>query len=129
EENIVDLGEEEREKLTELDALTGRSFPNDILLYAVPVCGYSALQNYKYHVKITPGPSKKGKGAKMAMDAFIRSSDVLPREKELMKAVAESDLVACMIGNVKVSAPGLAKLKQSQKSSKKKAAVKKDKAW
>ncbi|XP_024524547.1 nuclear export mediator factor NEMF [Selaginella moellendorffii] len=129
EENIVDLDEEEREKLTELDALTGRPLPNDILLYAVPVCGpYSALQSYKYHVKITPGPSKKGKGAKMAMDAFIRSSDVLPREKELMKAVAESDLVACMIGNVKVSAPGLAKLKQSQKSSKKKAAVKKDKA-
>ncbi len=36
----------------------------DILLYAVPVCGpYTAMSNYKFKVKLTPGSQKKGKGA------------------------------------------------------------------
>lgn len=63
EDGIHDIGEEEREKLNDLDYLTGNPLPGDILLYAVPVCGpYSALQTYKYRVKITPGTAKKGKG-------------------------------------------------------------------
>eukprot|EP01018_Ginkgo_biloba_P009199 Gb_18390 [translate_table: standard] len=63
EDDINELAEEEKEKLTELDSLTGNPLPNDILLYAVPVCGpYNALQTYKYRVKITPGMAKKGKG-------------------------------------------------------------------
>ena len=63
EENIVELGEDEREKLTELDSLTGCPTPSDVLLYAVPVCApYQALQGFKYRVKLTPGNAKKGKG-------------------------------------------------------------------
>lgn len=63
EDDINEIGEEEKEKLNDVDYLTGNPLPNDILLYAVPVCGpYSALQSYKYRVKIIPGPAKKGKG-------------------------------------------------------------------
>lgn len=64
EDDIHEIGEEEKEKLNDLDYLTGNPLPNDILLYAVPMCGpYNALQAYKYRVKITPGTAKKGKGS------------------------------------------------------------------
>lgn len=64
EDDIHEIGEEEKEKLNDLDYLTGNPLPNDILLYAVPVCGpYNALQTYKYRVKMTPGTAKKGKGS------------------------------------------------------------------
>ena len=63
EDDIHEIGEEEKGKLTDVDYLTGNPLPSDILLYAVPVCGpYSALQSYKYRVKIVPGTAKKGKG-------------------------------------------------------------------
>jgi hypothetical protein len=64
EDDINEIGEEEKEKLNDVDYLTGNPLPNDILLYAVPVCGpYNAVQSYKYRVKIIPGPVKKGKGS------------------------------------------------------------------
>lgn len=66
EDDIHEIGEEEKGKLNDVDYLTGNPLPNDILLYAVPVCGpYSALQTYKYRVKIIPGTAKKGKGINM----------------------------------------------------------------
>lgn len=70
---IHEIGEEEREKLNKLDYLTGNPLPSDILLYAIPVCGpYSALQTYKYRVKITPGTAKKGKGIFLVLFLFDR---------------------------------------------------------
>lgn len=63
EEDIHEIGDEEKEKLNDVDYLTGNPLPSDILLYAVPVCGpYNAVQSYKYRVKIVPGTAKKGKG-------------------------------------------------------------------
>lgn len=63
EDDIHEIGENEKVKLNDVDYLTGCPLPNDILLYAVPVCGpYNALQTYKYRVKITPGTARKGKG-------------------------------------------------------------------
>lgn len=63
EENVQELGDDEREKLTELDSLTGCPTATDVLLYSVPVCApYQALQGFKYRVKLTPGNAKKGKG-------------------------------------------------------------------
>ncbi|OWM88012.1 hypothetical protein CDL15_Pgr016585 [Punica granatum] len=120
EDDIHEIGEEEKEKLNDVDYLTGNPLPSDILLYAVPVCGpYNALQSYKYRVKITPGTAKKGKAAKMAMNLFSHMPEATSREKELMKACTDPELVAAIIGNVKVSAAGLSQLKQKQKKSKK----------
>lgn len=63
EDDINEIADEEKEKLNDVDYLTGNPLPSDILLYAVPVCGpYNALQSYKYRVKIIPGTAKKGKG-------------------------------------------------------------------
>lgn len=63
EDDIHEIGEEDKGKLNDVDYLTGNPLPGDILLYAVPVCGpYNAVQSYKYRVKIIPGSAKKGKG-------------------------------------------------------------------
>ncbi|CAA3007398.1 nuclear export mediator factor NEMF-like [Olea europaea var. sylvestris] len=118
EDDIHEIGEEEKGKLNDVDYLTGNSLPNDILLYAVPVCGpYSAVQSYKYRVKI-PGTLKKGKAAKAAINLFNHIPEATGREKELMKACTDPELVAAIIGNVKISATGLTQLKQKQKRSK-----------
>ncbi|KAL1803663.1 hypothetical protein ACET3Z_032310 [Daucus carota] len=120
EDDIHEIGEEEKEKLNDVDYLTGNPLPTDILLYAVPVCGpYNALQSYKYRVKIIPGTAKRGKAAKMSMNLFSHMPDATQREKELMKACTDPELVAAIIGNVKVSATGLSQLKQKEKKGKK----------
>ncbi|KAL6190803.1 hypothetical protein ACLB2K_037197 [Fragaria x ananassa] len=123
EDDIHEIGEEEKEKLNDVDYLTGNPLPSDILLYAVPVCGpYNAVQSYKYRVKIIPGSVKRGKGAKTAMNLFSHMPDATAREKELMKACTDPELVAAIIGNVKITAAGLSQLKQKQKKVKKNAA-------
>ncbi|VAI28429.1 unnamed protein product [Triticum turgidum subsp. durum] len=123
EDDINELGDEEKEKLIDLDYLTGIPVASDILLYAVPVCApYNALQTYKYRVKITPGTAKKGKAAKTAMSLFMHIPDATNREKELMKACTDPELVAAIVGNAKITAPGLTQLKQKQKQKGKKAA-------
>ncbi|KAF7837675.1 nuclear export mediator factor NEMF isoform X1 [Senna tora] len=120
EDDINEIGEEEKEKLNDVDYLTGSPLPNDILLYAVPVCGpYTAVQSYKYRVKIIPGTAKKGKAAKTAMNLFSHMPESTSREKELMKACTDPELVAAIVGNVKISAAGLTQLKQKQKKGKK----------
>lgn len=148
EDDVNEIGEEEKERLNDVDYLTGNPLSNDILLYAVPVCGpYSAVQSYKYRVKIIPGNAKKGKGLKMfyllfrfvfffffsrilncwyscvaaktAMNLFSHMPEASNREKELMKACTDPELVAAVIGNVNITAAGLTQLKQKQKKSKK----------
>ncbi|CAK7326283.1 unnamed protein product [Dovyalis caffra] len=120
EEDIHEIGEEEREKLNDVDYLTGNPQPSDILLYAVPVCGpYSAVQSYKYRVKVIPGTVKKGKAAKTALNLFSHMPEATSREKELMKACTDPELVAAIVGNVKITAAGLTQLKQKQKKGKK----------
>ncbi|GMJ12314.1 embryo defective 1441 [Hibiscus trionum] len=120
EEDVNEIGEEEKGKLNDVDYLTGNPLPNDILLYAVPVCGpYSAVQSYKYRVKIIPGTAKRGKAAKTAMNLFSHMPEASSREKELMKACTDPELVAAIIGNVKITSAGLTQLKQKQKKSKK----------
>lgn len=123
EENVQELAESDRERLTEVDALTAQPRPDDLLLYAVPTCGpYSGMHNFKYRVKLTPGNLKKGKAGKTCLDVFLRSPDVTARERELLKAVPESDMIATLLSNVKVSAPGVQKAQAQAKVAKKKAA-------
>ncbi|XP_023006487.1 nuclear export mediator factor Nemf [Cucurbita maxima] len=120
EDDIHEIGEDEREKLNDVDYLTGHPLPTDIILYAVPVCGpYNAVQSYKYHVKIVPGPLKKGKAAKTAMNLFAHMPEATNREKELIKACTDPELVSAIIGNARVTAAGLTQLKQKQKKGKK----------
>ncbi|XP_077394713.1 ribosome quality control complex subunit NEMF [Festucalex cinctus] len=99
-------GAEEAENL--LTSLTGQPHPEDVLMFAVPVCApYSALSNYKHKVKLTPGSQKKGKAARTALMSFMKAKDTSVREKDLLRSVKDADLSRNMPGKVKVSAPNL----------------------
>ncbi|OXB72809.1 UNVERIFIED_CONTAM: hypothetical protein H355_011333 [Colinus virginianus] len=91
-----------------LDSLTGQPHAEDILLFAVPICApYTAMTNYKYKVKLTPGTQKKGKAAKIALHNFMQSKEATAREKDLFRSVKDTDLSRNIPGKVKVSAPNL----------------------
>ncbi|XP_056151602.1 ribosome quality control complex subunit NEMF-like [Lampris incognitus] len=99
-------GAEEAENL--LLSLTGQPHPEDVLLFAVPVCApYTALSNYKHKVKLTPGTQKKGKAARTAVFSFMKAKEASVREKDLFRSVKDTDLSRNMPGKVKVSAPNL----------------------
>ncbi|XP_068436345.1 ribosome quality control complex subunit NEMF [Clinocottus analis] len=99
-------GAEEAENL--LTSLSGQPHPEDVLLFAVPVCApYTALTNYKHKVKLTPGSQKKGKAARTAVFSFMKARDSSTREKDLFRSVKDTDLSRNMPGKVKVSAPNL----------------------
>lgn len=140
-EKFLDEQEEEAETGDFFDAFTGAPLPNDIVLFALPMCApYSSLGKYKYKVKITPGSQKKGKAAKQAMEHFLSSNlreekdaatrsrkpkqdeeggekpeedettpdvDPVVVQRELMKCIPENELVNCLVGPLKISAPGL----------------------
>ena len=109
EEGIAELDEEDRGRLESLDSLTAQPRPDDVLHYCLPVCApYFALQGYKYRVKLAPGQGKKGKAAKLAQAAFLRAPDGTARERDLIRAVPDNDLVAQILGNVRVVAPAAA---------------------
>ena len=55
----------------------------------------------------------------MAMNLFSHMPEATNREKELMKACTDPELMAALIGNVKITAAGLTQLKQKQKKGKK----------
>ena len=120
------LDEMEGKQADELEKLTGTPLSEDMLLYAVPVCGpYKALQTMKYVVKLTPGTNKKGKAAKQAVDIFMNSKDCSNHEKALIKGLTDPEMVAIMIGDVKLSVPGLYSTLKNKKVEKKKSAKEK----
>ncbi|NXF23355.1 NEMF factor, partial [Rhodinocichla rosea] len=103
----------EQEGKALLDSLTGQPHPEDILLFAVPICApYTAMTNYKYKVKLTPGTQKKGKAAKIALHNFMQSKEASAREKDLFRSVKDTDLSRNIPGKVKVSAPHLQNMKR-----------------
>ena len=53
-----------------------------------------------------------------AMELLKRSPELTPREKELLGAVLETEVIAAMVGNVKLSMPGLTKLKTAERKGK-----------
>lgn len=53
------------------------------------------------------------------MNLFSHMPEASSREKELMKACTDPEIVAAMMGNSKVSAAGLTQMKQKQKKIKK----------
>ncbi|KAM5235656.1 ribosome quality control complex subunit NEMF [Ctenodactylus gundi] len=95
------------------DSLTGHPHPEDILLFAIPICApYTVMTNYKYKVKLTPGVQKKGKAAKTALNSFMHSKEATAREKDLFRSVKDTDLSRNIPGKVKVSAPNLLNVKK-----------------
>ncbi|ROT82833.1 Serologically defined colon cancer antigen 1-like protein [Penaeus vannamei] len=96
-----------------VNALTAQPVAEDELLYAIPVCApYSTMANYKYKVKLTPGPGKKGKACKTALALFMGDKTSTTREKDLLRAVRDNDLSKNLPGKVKVSAPNIHKVRK-----------------
>ncbi|TPX37091.1 hypothetical protein SmJEL517_g00927 [Synchytrium microbalum] len=99
-----------------LDSLTGQPHEEDTLLFAIPVCApFSALNRYKYKVKLVPGSLKKGKAAKQALDAFIKVATAVP-ERDLMKRIPGPESIQTMMGKVKLM--GIDEAKSSAKKGK-----------
>lgn len=96
------------------------------------------MAGYKYKVKLIPGTSKRGKSAKQARDAFLRlgaaaggggagsgsggggpEGQLRQREAGVLRAVPDQQLMSAMLGGVKLSLPGLTKLKNADKGARK----------
>jgi len=125
EPSVAALDEETRAAIRVHDLLTGCPGDKDELLYAVPVCApYSVLTGYKFKCKLTPGNQKKGKAAKQAVGIFC-AAGASAREKELMRALKDADLVQNMLGNVKLVASGkdVAQASRAAKSERKEKAT------
>lgn len=119
-------GDSERRLKDELDQvnhLTALPHPDDILLHAVPVLGpYSSMHNWRYKVKITPGSMKSGRAARTAFEIFARAAETPQREKDILRQVPDALLSSTMVGNVKLSMPGLTQKISAVKSAKRQAA-------
>jgi len=98
-----------QDELAIIDALTCAPSTDDGVLFVLPVCGpYSAMQKFKYKVKVTPGTGKRGKAVKMALSLFSRDKTITQAERALIKNLVMDDHVAQNIpGKVRVSAPML----------------------
>lgn len=67
-------------ELAEVAALTGQPLEEDELLYAVPMCApYDAMAKCKYRVKLVPGPQKKGKAARQALEVLCATPSCTAR--------------------------------------------------
>lgn len=109
-EDVEDEIDDEN-KITEhrlIDTLTETPLQDDILLYAIPMCGpYSAFQNFKYKVKVVPGANKRGKAAKACLGMFLHDKRASQREKDLLRALKDQDYARNIPNKVKVSAANL----------------------
>eukprot|EP00163_Fabomonas_tropica_P016567 TRINITY_DN2966_c0_g1_i2.p1 TRINITY_DN2966_c0_g1~~TRINITY_DN2966_c0_g1_i2.p1 ORF type:complete len:941 (+),score=212.33 TRINITY_DN2966_c0_g1_i2:245-3067(+) len=104
EENIKELSEADKQALNELSLFTGKPLADDVLLYALPVCGpYSAIQNYKYKAKLLPGQQKRGKAANQVQRMFLQAPGVTKREKELISSCADHERMPIMPNLVSIA--------------------------
>lgn len=100
-----------------MNELTPTLAKEDEILEAIPVFApWSALQKYRYRVKIQPGNTKKGKAVQEAMHYFnIRPTDSSendrnydwPREHEAIGSMKDTELLPSIyVGKLKVLLPG-----------------------
>jgi hypothetical protein len=126
EEGLVDSEGDEYivDDTAELSRFTGKPHPDDLLLFAVPVCApYQSLSQYTYRVKLTPGNMKRGKSSKQCLDILLSTpSSAATAEKhfDLIKKVADNDWVQTICADVKIAAPGASKAFKQQKLNNKK---------
>ncbi|KAF6072015.1 hypothetical protein FOB64_000961 [Candida albicans] len=120
-----------------LDSFTAKPSTKDTIVGLVPVFApWSALQKFKYKVKIQPGSGKKGKCIGDSINHFVNrkmdssSRDVdldWPQEREFINNFKTNDIVGIFtVGKVKLVLPGgSGDSNKSGKSNNKKPASKK----
>ena len=95
-----------------IDSLTGCPQSEDNLLFAIPVCGpYSAINGYKYKVKVLPGNNRRGKAAKTALHLFLKDKTATDRERDLLKAIKDQDISKNIPTKIKITASNLSSIK------------------
>jgi len=108
EPSIQALGAAQHSMLAIHDTLTAIPEDDDQVLFSIPVCApYSVLTGYKFRVKLTPGAQKKGKAARQAIGIFCSAAhNATDRQRDLLRAITDDELVRQMIGNVKLVSSG-----------------------
>ena len=103
-EDAPTLTEEQRRGISFFDMFTGAPHPDDVLDFAIPMSApLSALSTFKFRVKLIPGSQGKGKAMKSILEAFSRSKQCTAAEKELVRAIRDTDGVANVPGKVRVT--------------------------
>lgn len=125
------------DELGVIDALAGNLRDNfENVKYAIPVAGpISALQNYSFRLKLSPGSLKRGKAVQQALSILLSDTreldiftwshlrdeenrpdaqSVLKQVREMIRAIPDADLNQTMLGHVKIMATS----KELQKSKK-----------
>jgi predicted ribosome quality control (RQC) complex YloA/Tae2 family protein len=116
-ENI--LGEEEMKALNETDSLTGTPLKEDTLLFCVPMCApHIATTAYKYRIKLVPGNLKKGKAVNLITYTWLSMSEATDPEKQLIKAMSETELISVISGKVSIASAAVKKIQQMNKKGK-----------
>ncbi|KAG9510862.1 Nuclear export mediator factor NEMF, partial [Fragariocoptes setiger] len=106
EEDDREIGDSREHRL--IDSLTSCPTSDDRLMYAIPMCGpYSALQSFKYKVKVIPGTSKRGKAAKASLAIFLLDKTATQHEKDLLKTCKDQDYARNLPNKVKISSQNL----------------------
>jgi hypothetical protein len=79
------------------------------------------MLDFKYRVKLVPGPQKKGKAAKGAVEMFLRHPGLTAQQKDNIRGMNDNDIMMVMpSGGVKMSAPGLQAARGPKKGKKNK---------
>ena len=129
------MDEAEGRLANEVDKLTGCPVEDDNLLFAIPVCApYTSMQTFKYKIKLLPGQGKKGKVTRQALQLLVQNQPSKgpgkppagqkkdaggDKERSHILAIPEPEALAVMMGDVKLSMPGLQQqLKASKESGK-----------
>lgn len=129
------MDEAEGRLANEVDKLTGCPVEDDNLLFAVPVCApYTSMQSFKYKIKLLPGQGKKGKVTRQALQLLTQNQQLKgpgktaggpkkdissDKERGHILAIPEPEALAAMMGDVKLSMPGMQQqLKASKESGK-----------
>jgi hypothetical protein len=117
EPTIQALDAVQRSMLAVHDTLTAIPEDDDQVLFAIPICApYSVLTGYKFRVKMTPGAQKKGKAARQAVGIFCSGAyNATDRQRDLLRAITDDELVRQMIGGVKLVSSG-ASVKSERKA-------------
>ncbi|KEP63859.1 UNVERIFIED_CONTAM: signal peptidase [Hammondia hammondi] len=125
---VLEEGGDERltEQCSQIDLLTASPLPEDALLCVVPVTApYSAMSKYKFKAKLVPGSMKKGNAGQAVLRHFLQQADD-DRQKQLIKSITLAEVALSMIGDVRLSVPGIQKqltAARRQKKEQKKASV------
>ncbi len=108
-DTIAEMTPEELASMDDVSTITGYPKDEDVLLYCIPCCGpYSAIQSFKYRVKLTPGTQKQGQVAKTVMDLFAKGSSwISEAERGVMQGMGADEVIPTLIRNTKINLPGL----------------------